>query len=528
MTLARRAVLAAPFAALGTLPLTRLARGRTAHRLTLLHLNDFHSRHEAVDARALACEGPRPGCFGGSARLATAVARDRAAAEADGRAVLLLDAGDQFQGSLFYTAHRGMAELAVMHALGTEAMALGNHEFDGGPEALGRFVAAARFPVLSANLDAADEPALAGLVRPYAVFERAGLRVGVMGLTTPDTAQSSSPGPRVRFLPPGPALARAAAAARAEGAGVVVALSHLGLGRDAALAGAAWADPGAGPGAAVFVGGHSHSLLSNAEADALGPHPTVAPGGTLVVQAGAYGRYLGRLDLDLDADGRVLAHGGECRHVGLDLPEDPAVAAVVAAYAAPLDAVRRRVVAHLPAALDVAGCRVGACALGEMVAQALLDAAPGSEVALMNAGGLRTGLRAGPVTLADVLEALPFGNALATLRLRGADLAAAVEHGLTRIGRGGFPHLAGLRWAWGGAGSAGARPVGVLARGPDGAWAPLDPAREYRLATNDFLRRGGDGYAVLRDRAIEPYDAGPGIAEVVAQALERMAPAAAR
>lgn len=527
--LARRTLLGA----LGTLPLTRLARGRAAHRLTVLHLNDFHSRHEAVDGRALACGARQPGCFGGSARLATALARERAAAEADGRAVLLLDAGDQFQGSLFYTAHRGMAELAVMHALGTEAMALGNHEFDAGPEALGRFVAAARFPVLSANLDATEEPALAGLVRSYAVFERAGLRVGVVGLTTPDTAYSSSPGPRVRFLPPGPALARASAAARAEGAGLVIALSHLGVGRDAALGAAS----GAASGAAVIVGGHSHTLLSNAEAGALGPYPTVAPagapggtppGGTLVVQAGAYGRYLGRLDLDLDAGGRVLAYGGECRHVGLDLPEDPAVAAIVAGYAAPLEAVRRRVIAHLPAGLDAAGCRFGACALGELVAQALLDASPGADVALMNAGGLRTGLRAGSVALADVLEALPFGNALATLRLRGADLAAAVEHGLTQIGRGGFPHLAGLRWAWDAARVLGARPMELLARGPDGAWAPLDPAREYRLVTNDFLRRGGDGYAALRDRAIEPYDAGPGVAEVVAEALGRMAPATAR
>lgn len=522
MTLARRAVLAA----LGTLPLTRLARGRTAHRLTVLHLNDFHSRHEAVDGRALACGAQQPDCFGGAARLATAVARERAAAEADGRAVLLLDAGDQFQGSLFYTAHRGMAELAVMHALGTRAMALGNHEFDGGPEALGRFAAAARFPVLSANLDAADEPALAGLVRPHAVFECAGLRVGVVGLTTQDTAHSSSPGPRVRFLSPGPALARASAAARAEGAELVIALSHLGVGRDAALDAAAL-------GAAVVVGGHSHSVLSNTEPGALGPHPTVAPGGALVVQAGAYGRYLGRLDLDLDADGRVLAHGGECRHVGLDLPPDPAVAAVVAGYAAPLEAMRRRVVAHLPRALEVAGCRVAACALGEAVAQALLEAAPGAEVGLMNAGGLRTGLRAGPVTLADVSEALPFGNALATLRLRGADLAAAVEHGVTRIGRGGFPHLAGLRAAGSHRAGEADRPPGVgspglLVREPNGAWAPLDPAREYRLATHDFLRRGGDGYTVLRDRAIEPYDAGPEVAELVADALGRMAPVGAR
>lgn len=283
----------------------------------------------------------------------------------------------------------------------------------------------------------------------------------------------------------------------------------------------------------MIVGGHSHSLLSNAEAGALGPHPTVAPGGRLVVQAGAYRRYLGRLGLDSDADGRVLACGGECRHVGLDLPQDPAVAAVVAGYAAPLQAVRRRMVAHLPAGLDAAGCRFAACALGEVVAQALLDAAPGAEAALMNAGGLRAGLRAGPVTLVDVLEALPvqalpFGDALATLRLRGADLAAAVEYGFTQIGRGAFPHLAGLRRAWEADRSPRAGPMGLLARGPDGAWAPLDPAREYGLFTHDFLRRGGDGYAVPRDRAIEPYDAGPGVAELVADALGRMAPPRAR
>ncbi len=127
MTLTRRSLLAT----LGTLPLTQLAWGQAAnqqaaHRLTVLHMNDFHSRHEAVDARAMSCGSDSDGCFGGSARLATAIKAQRAAADADGRAVLLLDAGDQFQGSLFYTAHHGMAELAVMHALGTDAMAVGN------------------------------------------------------------------------------------------------------------------------------------------------------------------------------------------------------------------------------------------------------------------------------------------------------------------------------------------------------------------------------------------------------------------
>lgn len=503
-------------AALGTLPLVRVAHGQAAHRLTILHMNDFHSHHEAANVRALTCDAGE-GCFGGSARLATAIAVQRRAAEADGRAVLLLDAGDQFQGSLFYTAHHGMAELAVMHALGTDAMAVGNHEFDNGPATLARFAAAAHFPVLSANIDASADPHLAGKLRPYAVLDRDGLRIAVVGYTTEDTRTSSSPGPTIRFLPAEAALAAAAAQARGEGAQLVIGLSHLGVLRDRALA---------VPGVSVVVGGHSHTLLSNTEPGALGPHPVVLPSGTLVVQAGAYGRYLGRLDLDIAADGRVVAWAGDCRHVGLNLPEDPAVAAIVAHYAAPLDALRRQVVAVLPAELDVAGCRVGECAFGNLVAEAMLAASGGADAAIMNAGGLRTGLRTGPVTYADVLGALPFGNLLASLRLSGADLRAAIEHGLGQLGRGGFPQVAGLRLTWSPAAPLGARLSELLIR-QAGAWSPVDPARTYSVVTNSFLRSGGDGYTVLRDEAQHAYDGGPSVADLVIDALGHSASMAA-
>ncbi len=511
MTVTRRRLLAASLVAAGTLPLTRVAWGQVAHRLTILHMNDFHSRHEAVDGRALSCGAERADCFGGAARLASAIRTQRAAAEADGRAVLLLDAGDQFQGSLFFTAHRGMAELAVMHANGTDAMAVGNHEFDLGPGVLGAFVDAARFPVLSANVDASVEPALAGRLRSHAVLERAGLRIGLIGLTTQQAEVSSSPGPRVRFGDPGPALAAAAAAARAEGAALLLLLSHLGLFLDGTMD---------APGIAAIIGGHTHSLLSNVEAGALGPHPLRAGSGALVVQAGAYGRYLGRLDLDVGADGTVLAHGGECRHVGLDLPEDPAVAAIVAHYAETLREVRGRPVATLPAALDVNGCRIGPCPFGELVAGALLEAAHGADLAVMNAGGLRTGLREGRVTLGDVLDALPFGNTLATLKLTGADVRAALEQGL-QPGRGAFPQLAGARMAFDTSRLMGDRITRLEVRGPDGAWAAVEPGRQYLVATNNFMRGGGDGYTVMRDRAVDPYDAGPGVAEIVAGALGR-------
>ena len=482
---------------LGALPLTRLSHAQAAHRITVLHINDFHSRHEPVDARALTCAAGEA-CFGGSARLATAIQQERAAAEAEGRAVLLLDAGDQFQGSLFFTAHRGMAELAVQHAIGVDAMTVGNHEFDAGPAVLGRYIDAARFPVLAANVDAGAEPTLVGRIRRSALFERAGLRIGVVGVTTPEALTTSSPGPRVLITDPVADLRTEAAALRQAGATLVIGLTHVGVPADLGLAGVP-----------VIVGGHSHTLLSNTERGALGPAPTVSPGGSLIVQAGAYGRYVGRLDLDVGADGAILAYAGACRHVGLDTPEDPAVAALVAQFAAPLQSVRAMQIGTLPEPLDITLCRLGPCAFGTLVAEAMLRAAHGADLAIMNAGGLRTGLRAGPITLGDVLDAQPFANTLATLDLSGADVLRALEHGLSQTGRGGYAHLAGVQ----------VRQTDGQLRATFADGSPILPDRTYRVATNNFLLAGGDGYTMLRDGARNAYAAGPGIAEITADAI---------
>jgi 5'-nucleotidase len=289
--------------------------------------------------------------------------------------------------------------------------------------------------VLSANADASADPDLRGVLQPHAVLEKGGLRIGVVGLTTQETAIGSSPGPHVTFGDPAAALARSAAVVRGEGARLVVALSHLGWDVDQGLAGHV-------PGVDVLVGGHTHTLLSDSEAGAAGPAHGVArgpAGRAVVVQASAYGRYLGRLDLDVAADGTVLAYGGDCRRVGLDLPEEPAVAAIVARYAAQLDGVRMRVVGRAEAAVGNTTCRVGECALGSFIADALLQSVQGAEVALMNAGGIRTGLPGGELTLGDVLTMLPFGNAVATLELSGADLRAAIANGLARMGAGAGP-----------------------------------------------------------------------------------------
>ena len=487
------------------LPIAWPARAQpAAHRLTVLHINDVHSRHTPVDARAMSCMPGAPACYGSTPRLATAIKRQREAAERVGRLVILLDAGDQFQGSLFYTAHHGMAELAVQHEVGVDAMAVGNHEFDNGPETLAHYLNGARFPVLSANVDAANEPALAGRIAPFTVLDRGGLRIGVIGLTTPETAITSSPGPRVFFAAPAPALAAAAAAARAQGAQVLILLSHLGFPIDRTLP---------VTDLALIVGGHSHVVLANDEPEAIAPDPSPGGGGTPIVQAGAYARYLGRVDLDMAADGTVLALAAACHHVGLDTPEDPGTAAIVARFAAPLEALRNRPVATLAEPLDLTGCRIGPCRIGTLLAETLRAAAHGAQVGLINAGGIRTGLPAGPITLGQVLEAIPFGNTLATLSLSGAALQEAVQHGFSMTGRGGYPQWAGLRVQL-------APPLIEVEQ--NGAWTPLDPAARYLVATNNFLRSGGDGYTVLRDRAEDAYDTGPPLADLFADALAKM------
>lgn len=511
MLLSRRFLLAAGLAA----PFLRPARAQGAHRIRIVHVNDFHSRHEPVArATGAACRANDP-CLGGAARLAGAIAQARQDAAATGRSVVAIDAGDQFMGSLFYTHHRGAAELAVMKAWGCEAMTLGNHEFDNGPEVLARFAAGADFPILAANIDATAEPLLAGRLRPWWETRRGGARIAVVGVITPDTPSLSSPGRNLRFTDPAAAVARAVAEIRATGPATVVVLSHLGIGADRRLAERV-------AGIDVIAGGHSHTLLS-AEPDAEAPTPLLVDGRdrtVRIVQTGAFGRFLGMLDLDLAADGRIVATGGACAPVGAAFAEDARVAAMVADFARPLEETRRRPVGSLPAALSNADCRRGECALGNLVTEAMLARIPGAEIAVTNGGGLRAGLPGGQVTYGDVLTVLPFGNTIAVMGLRGADVLAALEAGLSQgagtAGR--FPQVAGIRFTWDPTAPPGSRVRGVeVAQGT--GFAPLDPARVYRVVTNDFMRRGGDGYLAFRDRALDPYDTGPVLDETVADAI---------
>jgi 5'-nucleotidase len=154
--------------------------------VTFLHTNDLHAHADPTKVKGVA--------LGGYTRQASLILRLK---EGESNPVLL-NAGDTFQGTLFFNVYEGLADLQFMNLVGYQAMAVGNHEFDRGPVTLGTFARNARFPILAANLDVSAEPALAGLVHPSAVVMAGTEKLGVVGAVTPDVTNISSPGPKVK------------------------------------------------------------------------------------------------------------------------------------------------------------------------------------------------------------------------------------------------------------------------------------------------------------------------------------------
>ena len=502
--------------------------------VTILHTNDVHARFLEFGRFGSTCredEAAAGACFGGVARRATAIA----AARAEVPSSLLLDAGDQFQGTLFFSRFRGAAASRLMNHLGYDAMVVGNHEFDDGPQTLADFAAALDFPLLATNVDTSDEPLLRDRLARSAVIERDGERYGVVGYITEETPSLSSPGPTLSFASVDETVTEAVRELEDLGVDKIIALSHAGYERDLAVARSI-------SGIDVIVGGHTNTLLSNLAEDAQGPYPTLvtSPAGepVAVVQAFAWGKYLGRLDLTFDADGVVVSASGEPILLNVQVEPDPTVAEMIGPLAEEVASFSGEVIGS--AAVDLRGdersCRFSECNLGNLIADALLveGRAAGVEIALHNSGSIRSTIAAGPITIGDVLEVLPFGNTLSTFSLSGSDLRAALEHAVSRAenpgndGTGRFLQVAGVRYAFRLAEPAGERVQRIEVRSEDGGYVPLDEDRLYKIASNDFSRGGGDDYTILRDGAIDPYDQGRLLSDIVIDFIRDTSPVAPR
>jgi len=514
--------------------------------LTILHTNDVHSRlvPYGVGGTSSCVNNVNSNsvCIGGAARLSTKIKEIRSQVDNS----LLLDAGDQFQGTLYYNLFKSEPIAAVMNAMGYQAMTVGNHEFDDGPPELREFIDAVNFPLVSANISATAEPSLTGKIAPSVIITVNGEAIGVVGLTTEDTANIASPGPNVQFLPRVPAMQQAVNDLQAQGVNRIVGLTHIGHGEDLALAQAI-------TGVDVIVGGHSHTFLYTPTNPILvapqaldtpaGPYPTVVNSANgepvLVVQAFQWGRYLGRLDVTFSPTGVVKAWSGNPIFMTNTIPLDPVITNILSpTYTGPVAALATQVVgtSTVDMPLTVASariCRRVECLLGNLVTDAILwkvnqNLAPANQfqVALQNGGGLRASIDVGPVTFGEVLEVLPFGNTIATFEITGSVLLQALENGVRNYPEDGrFPQVSGLRFLWDPYRPINSRVISVEVRNPvDSTWQPISPTARYKVVTNNFVRQGGDFYTMFRDLAINPYDFGPALDEAVIEYLQQFSP----
>lgn len=461
--------------------------------LRILHTNDHHAHLEPTKY------GDR--LLGGIARRRTLIDQIRAENKANQEPLLLLDAGDIFQGTLYFNQYLGQADLDFYNALNYDASTIGNHEFDRGQQVLADFIAKAKFPIISANLDISPESPLYGKVRPWHVLDMQGEKIGMFGLTTPDTAILASVGDGVKFTDPIAAAKASVLALKQQGINKIVALTHIGFENDVTLARKV-------PDIDIIIGGHSHTSVGNIPS-ANHPYPLVEQNGTkepvLVVTDWEWGKYLGDLSVSFDRAGKLIAWAGKPHAIEANIKPNPEFADKLKAYAAPIEALRQKIIGKSLVALDGdrVKLRTSETALGNLIADAILAKTKVDQVrvVLINAGGIRNGLPLGDITMGHVLEALPFGNTITRVELTGKQLTEALESGVSMAeqGEGRFPQVAGIRLVWDSKLPAGKRVTKVEVKDASGKFQLLNPQDVYRVATNNFLASGGDGYRVFAE-----------------------------
>ena len=454
-------------------------------QIRILHVNDFHGYAEPYEPFG----STEP--WGGAAYLAAKIKELR---QDEKIPTLLLSAGDMIQGNLWTNLNRGKATIELMNVMKFDAMALGNHEFDFGQDVLKQRMAEAKFPMLAANVEG-----LSGL-KPYVIKTVGGIRIGIIGVVTVETPTTTHPDnvKGLTFVSPEAACSRYLDEVK-KLADVVVILSHIGHEEDLRLASRI-------QGVHAIIGGHSHTRVDRP--------PLV--GKTIVLQAWEHGKALGVLDITVDNGQVVEAKGRLIDIKPSGQTPDREVAALVARYSAEANTSMSIVLGKACSDLDGQSVRLRETNLGNLIADALRDAT-GADIALFNGGSIRASLKAGGITLKDMESVLPFDNYAVMLSLTGGQIRLALEHGLSGLEekKGGFLQVSGLRMIY----DKGA-PVGSRVKSVAVAGTPLDEKKIYRVAVNDFMAAGGDGFVILKSAAKTwDFDKGLVIRDVVADYL---------
>ncbi len=440
--------------------------------ISLVTVNDFHG--------AMTGDAKNPG-------ISKMVAYLKNEEKANKNGTLILSAGDMFQGTADSNLLYGKPVVVAMNTAGFDAMVLGNHEFDWGLDKLKERIAHSSFPYLGANLIDKATGKTADFVEPYTIIDKNGIKVGIIGILTPETETKTKPDivAPYEFRNPAEVVNALVPEVKAAGADVIVVLSHLGAMQDSAtgeITGEAAELAKAVTGVDAIIGGHTHANVSGFVND-------------IPIVANNYnGRSVGHIDIFMDTETKTVnkrvpyLDGNVVKSM-----EDSAVSAWYAQVQTSIAPIKDEVVGNATADFPHSPNETQTTLLGNWVTDVMKEIVD-ADIAIQNGGGLRRDLPAGVVTMGLMYEIMPFDNTLFTFDLTGKQVKAAIEHGIMAetFSPGQF---AGLKVKYDSTKAAGERIVEITLS--DGT--QLEDEKLYKVVTNDFQADGGDGYTMFKE-----------------------------
>ena len=459
--------------------------------ITILHINDTHSTLASLAPRDADLHGTR----GGIARATTIIGMTKA----QETNVLTLHGGDLFIGDLFFNKYFGVAELQKMKGLGFDAMCVGNHEFDLGPAtlqtALDSAFVAGGFPLLSANMNMDNFPSLKQHIKKYIIKQVANVKVGIFGLTTPETNSFSLPSPVIIDSFENAAVS-AVTELRQQGCNLVICLSHLGIFYDQGLAAVL-------PGIDVIISAHDHLATSD----------PIVVGSTHIVQADAFYSYIGKMKLFVTGNNvRFLNY--QLIPLDQNVPEEPQTKALVDNLIAGIEATYGPVysqqigtatedIEELASSLTVPGNHD--TPLGNLLTDAYRWKT-GTQIALLVGGSTAQPIYKGPIVAADAFRAIGYGfdtvkglgYRLVKFKLTGLDILKGLEFGLSSVEYNDelLPQVSGMKYTYNPAQPQGNRVTSVTIGNQ-----PIDSIQLYTVTCNEFL-----SYALTQMVGVQPVD----------------------
>ena len=457
--------------------------------LHLLHTNDLHSHLLPFNPDNRECTYNQKGCFGGFANIKTVVDSYRQKYPD----LILLDAGDRFSGTVFYTLRKGQDIIPLVNQFKYDVLTLGNHDFDSGLSEIEKMMTVVNAPVVSANVVFPKESVLAKQIKKSVVIERQGRKIGIIGALTPDIKTETISAKEIDLLPIVQSIQQEIDILKKQNIQYIILLTHIGFDLDKEIA-SQLTDID------IIVSAHSHTLLSNnhTEKQAQGRYPTVVYNKNqekvLIVSSGFGGQHIGALSVVLK-NGVVQSYNGDTIRIDSSIQPNQEIRVQIEKIEQELSEQLNKPIMTLNENVHLTPNQLFCseeCYIGEVLTDALKQKYQDVDFVFINAGGIRSGLFKGAVSFKQLAEVYPFDSSVVVVKMTGKQVEAYLQYGIKNYVSNDRTNellqTAGLSYTFDSQ-KRYITDIKILS-------GNLDQNKEYRVILPSFLAEGGDGFPI--------------------------------